>query len=392
MKHFILYFLLVFAVSLSAQNQKFVLVIDPGHGGRDMGASGKITNEKKINLAVALKFGDMVERNFKDVRVVYTRKTDKFLDLKERPIMANNYHTDLFISIHTNANTKSAPFGAETYTLGLHKTKENLEVAMRENSVIMLEDDYKQKYQNFDPKSVDSYIMFELAQEAYLDHSIELASHIQKHFKNYADRYDRGVRQAGFWVLAYAACPSVLIELGFISNPTEEKFLASDAGQQKMATAIYNAFVQYKKSYDKRTNKTDSNVQIIENENVIEEPNTISVSNNERAQSAANAIGMPMQPVQNNRNNTVNTKPVFKIQILASNRKLASNAPELKGEKNAACFYENGLYKYTVGAETDHSKIKELQKNIKKKFPDCFIIAFVGDKKLTEKEALNIMR
>ena len=380
MKQLVLYFLLVFAISLSAQNSKFVLVIDAGHGGRDIGAPGKITNEKKINLAITLKFGALVEKNFNDVRVVYTRKTDKYLELSERANIANSNHADLFISIHTNANDNRAPFGAETYTLGLHRTKDNLNVAIRENSVIMLEDNYEQKYKGFDPKSIDSYIMFELTQDKYLDRSVEFASNIQKQFVGYANRHDRGVRQAGFLVLHQTACPSVLIEVGFISNATEEKFLASDAGQQKMATAIYNAFVQYKKDYDKRNGKTISNVQPVEKESITETPTT---TRNETSQPVTTASETPIK--------NENTKPVFKVQIIASSKKLAPNAPELKGEKNATYFLESGLYKYTVGAETDHNKIKELQKNVRKQFPDCFVIAFVGDKKMTERDALNLI-
>jgi len=242
--------------SVIAQNSKFTVVIDAGHGGHDPGAIGKISREKDINLAVSIQLGELIATNYNDVKVVFTRTTDKYLTLQERANIVNSNHADLFICIHTNSAKSSAATGAESFTLGLAKTKGNLDVAMLENSVMLLEDDYKSKYKGFDPTSVDSYIMFEFMQDKYIDRSISIASEIQNHFKNFAGRSDRGVRQAGFWVLYQSACPSVLIELGFISNPAEEKYLASSGGQRQLAESIYKAFVGFKYELDKKSGKS----------------------------------------------------------------------------------------------------------------------------------------
>lgn len=256
LKILILFLLYNCSFNLNAQNTKFTLVIDPGHGGHDPGAIGKITREKDINLAVALKFGEMVSSAYNDVRVIYTRNSDRFISLQERADVANSNHADLFISIHTNSAQSQSAFGTESFTLGLAKTKGNLDVAMRENSVILLEDDYKSKYKGFDPTSVDSYIMFEFMQDKYLDRSVSLASDIQSNFRGFSGRSDRGVRQAGFWVLYRSACPSVLVELGFISNPEEERYLASSSGQRSMAESVYRAFAKFKYDHDKRSGRT----------------------------------------------------------------------------------------------------------------------------------------
>ena len=243
-----------------AQDSRFVIVIDAGHGGHDPGAIGDISREKDINLSISLELGTIIEQNFKDVKVVFTRKSDEYLTLQERADIVNNNHADLFICIHTNSTKGTAAFGAESFTLGLAKSKANLDVAMRENSVILLEDNYKTKYKGFDPSSVDSYIMFEFMQDKYIDKSVEIASSIQKQFADYCHRSDRGVRQAGFWVLHRSACPSVLVEVGFISNPAEERYLNSAHGKHDMATAIFNAVVLYKRDHDRRSGKKPSAV------------------------------------------------------------------------------------------------------------------------------------
>ena len=240
---------------LIAQDAKFTVVLDAGHGGHDPGAMGAFSREKDINLAIELYLGGLIEQNFKDVKVVYTRKTDKYLTLQERADVVNDHHADLFICVHTNSSTSPAAFGTETFTLGLAKSKANLDVAMRENSVILLEEDYRSKYKGFDPKSVDSYIMFEFMQDKYIDKSVEFSSAVQKQFVSYGGRTDHGVRQAGFWVLHRSACPSVLVEVGFISNAAEERFLMGEQGQKQMATAIYNAFVDYKRGHDKKSGR-----------------------------------------------------------------------------------------------------------------------------------------
>ncbi|MBQ6190999.1 MAG: N-acetylmuramoyl-L-alanine amidase [Bacteroidaceae bacterium] len=244
-KRYIAAFLLL-ACSLCAL--PYTLVIDAGHGGKDPGAMGNKAKEKNINLAVALAFGKLVEQNCKDVKVVYTRKTDVFVELNERANIANKAKADLFISIHTNATAgKIGPQGTETYTLGMHRAADNLAVAKRENSVITLENNYEQKYEGFDPNSSESYIIFELMQDKNMESSVKLASLVQKQFRNTAKRVDKGVHQAGFLVLRATSMPSILIELGYINNPSEAAYLTSTVGVNAMAKSIYNAFVAYKK-------------------------------------------------------------------------------------------------------------------------------------------------
>ena len=229
---------------------KFVLVIDAGHGGKDPGAIGKTTQEKNLNLQVALAFGNYVEKNCPDVKVVYTRKTDVFVELKERANIANKNKADLFISIHTNAlDGGKISRGFETYTLGMHRAADNLNVAKRENSVIFIEKNYKQTYAGFDPNSAESYIMFEILQDKNMANSVELAKLIQSEVCSNSGRINKGVHQAGFLVLRETSMPSCLIEMGFITTPDEETFLSTKEGQDKIAKGIYNAFVKYKKKY-----------------------------------------------------------------------------------------------------------------------------------------------
>lgn len=251
---------MAFALGLSVLLAKdFVVVIDAGHGGHDPGSLGSKAKEKNINLGVALKLGRLIENNMQGVKVVYTRKKDVYLTLQERANIANKVQGDLFISIHTNSLDKKSPnrrkvAGASTWTLGLHRSKENLEVAKRENSVIYLENDFSTRYEGFDPNSTESYIIFEFMQYKHMEQSINFASDIQREFVSTAGRVDRGVRQAGFWVLAKTSMPAVLVELDFICNPTQERFLNSESGQEKMAKSIYNAFVKYKSDYDRKQN------------------------------------------------------------------------------------------------------------------------------------------
>ena len=358
--------LIVLSSGLPAQNTPFVLVIDAGHGGYDPGALGDISKEKDINLAIALQLGALVEKEHKDVTVYYTRKTDKFLKVDERATFANSKKANLFISIHTNAVKNKAVYGTETFVFGLAKSEANLAVAMRENSVILLEDDYKTQYKGFDPNSIDSYIMFELMQDKYLDQSLEFAAFTQEQFKNYCKRHDRGVRQAGFWVLHATAAPSVLVELGFISNKEEERYMNSKDGQLKLSTALSKAFSSYKHNYDKKSGKLLTPAHLPE-KNETEQAGT-TVTANEASKST----------------------PVFKVQLFAKKTKLGANAPELKNLKDISYYEENGFYKYTAGNETEYRKIVALKEEIINKFPDAFIVAFLGDKKIMVSEALKL--
>lgn len=400
-KHYLVYqsCILLIGLLLSsqiiAQEARFTVVLDAGHGGHDPGAVGVITREKDINLAVVMNLGDIIEKNYKDVKVVYTRKTDKYLTLQERADIVNNNHADLFICIHTNAAKSSLAYGAETFTLGLAKSKANLDVAMRENSVILLEEDYKTKYKGFDPASVDSYIMFEFMQDKYIDKSIEFSSTIQKQFVTYSRRSDRGVRQAGFWVLHRSACPSVLIELGFISNRAEERYLASDEGRKEMAYAIFNAFVDFKKTHDKKSGRQASTVA------KFEQPEHIEITSNPESIKVEVEPSVVAETLHDSKSkkkevvdidNAFNKKPVFKVQLFAIAKKLKSNASDFKGVKNTDFFVEGDLYKYTLGAESDYKKIEQIRKEVQPKFPQAFIIAFVGTKKISAKEAVELTK
>lgn len=252
MRHLRIFILLTISLLLSSKAQAYTLVIDAGHGGKDAGALGFTTKEKNINLAVALAFGRLVEQNIPDVKVIYTRKTDTFVELDERACIANRNKADLFISIHTNstaAGLKGTQVrGTETYTLGMHRAADNLSVAKRENSVITLEANYEERYEGFDPKSSESYIIFELMQDTYMQQSVKFAGLVQQQFASHAGRVNKGVYQAGFLVLRNTSMPSVLVELGYINNRAEERFLASQDGVAKMSRAIFNAFKAYKQS------------------------------------------------------------------------------------------------------------------------------------------------
>ena len=362
------------------EGKDFVVVIDAGHGGKDPGAKGRAINEKTINLSVAQKLGSLITQNHKDVKVVYTRKTDVFVDLDERANIANRNKADLFISIHTNAVKRgSAVAGTETYTLGLARTDENLEVAMRENSAILLEDNYLQKYEGFDPNSSESYIIFEFMQNKHMEQSISLASEVQKSFVS-AKRKNRGVRQAGFLVLRKTGMPSILVELGYISNPAEEQFMKGAEGQRKLATAIYNAFTKYKREYDRKKGGVSGKaftaplIEIKEEksdpiEQPVEAPKKgvkTATKKTEKASSSKELKGVV----------------VYKIQILTSDKKLSANSKLFKGYKNVDYFVEKGIYKYTYGEMTDFNAIRKLRRQVARDFKDAFIVAFKDGKKV----------
>ena len=354
------------AVLLSLLNiqaqQLFTVVIDPGHGGKDPGCVGAVAYEKTINLAVALQLGNLIEQNHADVKVIYTRKTDIFIPLDERANIANRNKAELFISIHVNSVRRGNASGAETYTLGLANSEENLEVAMRENAVILMEDDYLRKYEGFDPSSTESYIIFELMQSRHLEQSILFASEIQKSFVN-ADRRNRGVRQAGFLVLRKTGMPSILTELGFISNRTEERYMASKEGQKELAQSIYQAFSNYKKDYDRKIGiMADMPVE-------------------------TTVIVNPVPAITNN-DVKINTPPdnseviIYKVQILTSDRKLPEKDRRLKGYDEISYYVENGIYKYTYGSTSDYSKIMTMHRKAAKDFKGAFIIRTKNGKRI----------
>ena len=362
----ILLFLCILACSYpvigNTINDRFIVVIDPGHGGNDPGAIGTRGKEKNINLNVARKLGRLIEDNCNDTEVVYTRKSDIFVPLHRRAEIANNAKANLFISIHTNAVARKNSYvkGTETYTLGLHRTEENLEVAKKENSVILIEDDYKQRYAGFNPNSSESYIIFEFMQDKNMSQSVNFATLIQQNFKSY-NRIDKGVHQAGFLVLRETSMPSVLIELGYISNPSEETYLLSDKGTTDLANAIYRAFINYKGNSSKI------------------KPTT--VTSNTRQE-----ITTPKEEEETKETSKIK----FKIQILASDRVLPQNSKQFKGLKPVSWYKENGLIKYTYAEDEDYNKILKIKRKIvDPKFKDAFIIAFKNDTKININKAIK---
>ena len=363
----------------SAEAKDFVVVIDAGHGGHDPGAIGKISKEKNINLNVALKLGKQIQKNCPDVKVVYTRTRDVFIPLNRRAEIANDAKADLFISIHTNALAKNRTAkGASTWTLGLAKSDANLEVAKRENSVILYESDYKTRYAGFNPNSAESYIIFEFMQDKYMSQSVHLASLVQKHFRNTCRRVDRGVHQAGFLVLKASAMPSILVELGFISTPEEERYLNTESGTATLANGIFRAFLTYKREQEIRLNGSSQTIL----------PEDIPQPEEEK-ETAPPAGTTPKTKEKTVAAQTEDNGPVFKIQILTSSRPLAKNDKRLKGLKNVDYYQEGGLYKYTYGASSDYNKVLRTKRSITAQFKDAFIIAFKNGKKMNVNAAIN---
>lgn len=380
---------------LSAKGKDFVVVIDPGHGGHDPGAVGRRGKEKNINLNVALKVGRLIQNNCNDVKVIYTRKTDVFIPLDRRAQIANNAKADLFISIHTNSVARGRTVrGAETYTLGLHRTEENLEVAKKENSVILIEDNYEQRYAGFNPNSSESYIIFEFVQDKNMEKSVKLATLIQRQFKSTAKRIDKGVHQAGFLVLRATSMPSVLVELGYISTPEEEQYLLSDVGSTALSNSIYQAFLNYKREHDAPGNRSRVQGQDLpEPENKQEEAMVeTQTAEPDAAIEPAKITKAPSPSTRKTATGTQNqtaTRPVFKIQILVSNKVLPNKSKQLKGVSPVSYYREKGLYKYTYGESTDYNKILRMKRNITPKFKDAFIIAFKNGEKMNVNEAIK---
>lgn len=375
----------------AAPQKQFTVVIDAGHGGNDPGAIGRRGREKNINLNVALKLGRLIENNCNDTRVVYTRQKDTFVPLHTRAEIANNAKADLFISIHTNsvASRSSKVSGTETYTLGLHRTQDNLEVAKKENSVILIEDDYKQRYAGFNPNSAESYIIFEFLQDKYMSQSVSFATMIQQQFRQSARRIDKGVHQAGFLVLRETSMPSVLIELGYITNPTEEAYLLSDNGSSALAKSIYQAFLNYKQ----RSRKSGTSVPPA-SEPEEDKMATQSVPQEETIETPQSQEIIPVQEPVSDAVQTVDkqetAKPVFKIQILTSGKVLSSKSKLFKGLSPVSYYKENGIYKYTYGESTDYNRILRLKRNkVDSKFKDAFIIAFKNGEKMNINQAIR---
>ena len=409
-----LYIVLAALMSLAVWADKpYTLVLDAGHGGKDPGAVGRISQEKDLNLKLALQVGKRIGEQYPDVKVVYTRSTDVFIPLQTRADIANKNNADLFISIHTNSAESKTPHGVETFILGTDRSDANLDVAMRENAVMKLEADYKTTYQGFDPNSIDSYIMFELMQNSYMDQSLQYATLVQEQFVGKLNRGDRGVRQAAFWVLLKTACPSILFEMGFISNPEEEKFLNRESAIDQMAQALVNAFG----TYTRRTKAVEplpiDTPKTAEPAKTTESAKTTDQAKNsdpaktaaqskadpaktaepikpaEPANSAAPASQASAGSVAPILDNTTTKQPTsslsqassaaaqnntyYAVQVCATKELLDPSDPRLKGQK---CEYIQlgGWYKYYTAADPDRAKVVNEQQKLKSLFPDCWII------------------
>ena len=353
--------LLIFVLPLCAIAQKGekiqTIVIDAGHGGKDTGALGKVSKEKDLNLAVALKFGNYIKENLPDVKVVYTREKDKFVELSERAAIANRNNADVFVSIHCNSTeTANSASGAETFVMGESKNEKNLAVAKKENAAILLEDN-TDAYDNFDPNSTEAYILFSLSQSLYQSQSLDLADKVQKQFAS-KGRHDRGVQQAGFLVLWKTSMPSILVELGFINNTKEEQFLNSEKGQTQMALALYRAFEEYKRAFEAENH----------------------ISN---------------KPAESNESKPafISRDTYFTVQFSTLNKKVPVTDKAFKGMKDVEVYEYKGAYRYTSGRFLTKAEAVARQNEVRNLgFKDAFVIAFINGERGTIKQAEEALK
>ena len=394
--------LLLLSLSVFADKKTFTLVIDAGHGGHDPGAVGKSAKEKNINLATALAFGRLVEANCPQVKVVYTRKTDVFVPLHQRANIANRNKADLFVSIHTNALPKGkVTRGAETYTLGMARANANLEVAKRENSVILIESDYKTRYEGFDPNSSESYIIFEMLQDNNMAKSVQLANGIQKQF-GAAGRTDKGVHQAGFLLLRETTMPSVLVELGYITTRDEEQFLASSDGSGSMGRAIYNAFLSYYNSHQGEEAVTQPNVP--------QQPAVQPAANPTVQPSASTSPVLAQAEVQQKPSEDWKSSPLIEdvvdVSIMEERKAAMQEASEvefrvqfmtypsalpatsLPADLAELAFYvDNNMYKYTTGRFTEYAEAQRYRNEVARRYEGAFVVAFRNGMRIDIREA-----
>ena len=352
---------MLFMMPLFAMAQKGekiqTIVIDAGHGGKDTGALGKVTTEKALNLAVALKFGRFIKENLPDVKVIYTRDKDKFVELSERAAIANRNNADVFISIHCNSTEGStSAHGAETFVMGESKNEANLKIAKKENAAILLEDN-TDAYDNFDPNSTEAYILFSLSQSLYQSQSLNLADKVQKQFANKVGRHDRGVQQAGFLVLWKTSMPSILVELGFINNVKEEQFLNSEKGQNQMALALYRAFEEYKREFEAENHTS----------------------------------GQPVVSEKLASSNVGDT--YFSVQFASRDKKVASTDKAFSGVKEVDVYEYNGAFRYISGKFTSKDAATKRQSEVRALgYKDAFVIAFVNGERGTIKQAEEALK
>ncbi len=395
-----------------AQTKKeWTIVIDPGHGGNDPGAIGGEIKEKDITLAIALKLNRKLS-NLENTKVILTRHTDEAVELHKRAKKANENKADLFISIHCNSVESVKPYGAETWLMGLHKSKANLEVARAENAVILLEDDYKQKYDGFDPNSPEAEIIFSLYQNTYLDQSVELASLVQKELRANAQRFDRGVKQAGFLVLYKINMPGILVETGFLSNENERKYLASDAGQITIASSIYNAIINYrekvegKKPGEKPVSDIKSRQTVVSSPSEKPKPETstdkiaVPDTTNQRTNNIAeqhikvNGNETPV-PEENNKKNKKDSVPelYFAVQLFTASKPKEPSDPVFKDFKDVHYYFMDGSYRYVAGYFKTQQEANDYKTDLQKtSFQDAFVVAFYKGNRISLTEAGNLMK
>jgi N-acetylmuramoyl-L-alanine amidase len=388
-------------------NKSMVVVIDPGHGGKDPGAVSKGIQEKDVVLGIGLKLGKYISENFPDVKVIYTRSTDVFVPLIDRSRIANKNKADLFISLHANTCGSPSISGTETFVLGLHRSNENLDVAKKENSVILMEDNYSTTYEGFDPNSSESYIMFELVQDTYLDQSLSFADDIQRQFKSRLEGSNRGVKQAGFLVLRQSSMPSVLVETGFVSNAGDANHLKSEEGQQAIANSIFNAFQKFKNRNagvstpvhhaativtkpdtslqaglpEKQQAKTEKKEEI---KPEVSKPDSSKKYTDNKPVTIEDSKSTETPVVS--ADTTLSTKQVsgeiyYSVQIGANTTPVEPVAANFKGLKNVRREKTDKYYRYYIGKENSLEKITPVLQQIKPKFSQAFIVYFIDGKR-----------
>ena len=356
------------AMAQKSKKKQFTVVIDPGQGGVDPGALGRKSKEKDINMSVSKMLASMIDDRYPEVKVIFTRTTDVKIPLVQRADIANNANADLFISIHSNASKSTTANGCETFTLGAGSSVEAKAAAMYENEVILSEDNFEEIYKGFDPRSSESYIIFELIRNHDMELSADIAQFVQNGMVKESKLSNRGVSSAGFLVLHRTVMPSILVELGFITNSKDENMIASKEGQKKLAKGIFDGFAKYYEIYGKKREKSSDS-------NAVKEEKPKNIEN--KPQPAKDK-----QPVAKD-------KPIFKVQIFASANILDPKDKRFQGEK-AQYYKENGMHKYTIGESNNYAEILEIKKEVSKKFKEAFIVAFLNGKKINTQEAIKI--
>lgn len=382
------------------------VVIDPGHGGRDPGAVGRRSKEKDIVLSVALKTGQYINQYLPDVKVIYTRTTDEFIELHRRASIANENEADVFISIHCNAMANNARVhGAETFVMGEHRSQANLEVAKLENAAILLEDNAEEEYAGFDPNSPEAYIAFTLYQSEYKTQSIKLAQKVQDQFTNRVGRRDRSVQQAGFLVLYRTTMPSILVELGFLTNPREEEFLMSEQGQIYMASALFRAFRDYKKAYEIENaippDLLEDEIEFLSSsspaEVLADAERAAGIINRNQAEKASEKPQVKLEESLANPNNPQQNaapdKPVFKVQFATNRNNIPLSDKRFLRIRNAEVYFHDGLYKYTSGSFSTIEAALDHRTQLKRQgYTDAFVVAFYKGERITMNHARELLK